>query len=105
MLFFSNVMGFHVPKLFWDNKVQIIKLYKEGQNRIDKMLDLSKIIKNNRTTKILIKNTLMSEDVQYRLKHSSKNIIDLEEKQFDDLSFEKVLKKKGTRQSVYVNEL
>ena len=71
MLFLSNVLGLPVPKLFWKNKVQITKLYKEGHQRIEKMLDLSKIIRNNRTFKILIKNTLMSDDVQNQLKHIS----------------------------------
>ena len=42
------------------------------------MLDLSKIIKDNRTFKILLKNSIMKEEIKRNIKHTGKHIIDLE---------------------------
>ena len=79
----NDVIGLKIPKLFWKNKEPILKLYQEGSSKIEKMLDLSKMIKNNRTFKILLKNTLLNKDVQNQIKHTSKNLINLEPDKFD----------------------
>ena len=41
------------------------------------MLDLSRIIKENRLTKIVLENSLIGPDIINRLKHIPENIIDL----------------------------
>lgn len=40
---------------------------------------LSKIIRNNRTFKILLKNSLMNEKIAEQIKHTEKHLIDLED--------------------------
>ena len=83
LIYLNDVIGLKIPKLFWKNKEPILKLYQEGSSKIEKMLDLSKMIKNNRTFKILLKNTLLNKDVQNQIKHTSKNLINLEPDKFD----------------------
>ena len=42
------------------------------------MLDLSKMIKDNRSMKILLKNSIMNKQIKHNIQHMGKNIIDLE---------------------------
>lgn len=71
--------GLCFPVSLWPRKHAFVKLYKEGAKNIEKMLDLSKIIKNNRTFKILLKNSLMNTKIAKQLKHTEKHLIDLED--------------------------
>lgn len=46
---------------------------------MEKQLNIIKLIKNVRDQKVLSKNSLMSEQLKQQLKHSEKNLIDLED--------------------------
>lgn len=50
----------------------------EGKRRIEKELDIVKIMKSIRNVKILMKNSLLSPDVKFQIAHAEKNLIDLE---------------------------
>ena len=48
------------------------------------MLDLLKIIQNNRKFKIILKNSLMSEEIVEQLKHTENYQIDLDDENSSD---------------------
>ena len=50
----------------------------DGKKRIEKELDILKIMKSIRNVKILMKNSLLSPDVKFQIAHADKNLIDLE---------------------------
>ena len=50
----------------------------DGKRRIEKELDILKIMKSIRNVKILMKNSLLSPDVKFQIAHADKNVIDLE---------------------------
>jgi hypothetical protein len=56
MLFFSINFKF-IPLNCFRRRKAFLKLYNEGNEKIEKMLDLLKIVKTNRKTKAIIKNT------------------------------------------------
>jgi hypothetical protein len=53
-------------------------LYKLGKERIQKELDISKLVKNLRNLKILVKNSFLNEKIGYMIYHSRKNILDID---------------------------
>lgn len=55
-----------------------MKLVKEGKKRIEKELNIVKIMKSLRDIKILMKNSMMSPDIRFQVAHSEKNFIDIE---------------------------
>jgi hypothetical protein len=57
---FLSLHGKVMPTVFFKKKAAFQKLYNEGKQKIEKMLDLFKIIKDNRKFKIILKNSLMS---------------------------------------------
>ena len=50
---------------------------------MDEMLDVSKILKEIRATKILLEHGFLSEAVKKRIDHTEVNLIDLEEELSD----------------------
>ena len=42
------------------------------------MLDLKRLIRDNRNFKILLNNSLMSKDIRDKIRHVEKNLIDLD---------------------------
>jgi hypothetical protein len=55
-----------------------LKLLNEGRKRIEKELDIVKIMKSLRDIKLLMKNSLMTQEIKYQVAHSEKNFIDIE---------------------------
>jgi len=53
-------------------------LYKLGKERIQKELDVSKLVKNLRNLKILVKNSFLNEKIGFMIYHSRKNILDID---------------------------
>ena len=51
----------------------------DGKRRIEKELDIVKIMKSIRNVKILMKNSLMSDEVAFNLAHAQKNLINLDD--------------------------
>ena len=70
--------GICIPKQIWKNQDKFTKLYDEGTVRIEKMLDIKRLIRDNRNFKILLGNSLMSKEIIDKIRHVEKNLIDLE---------------------------
>ena len=56
-----------------------MKLYEKGQDRIDTELNIIKIMKSVRDMKVLLKSSLMDKEAKFQIKHSRKNLIDIDE--------------------------
>jgi hypothetical protein len=52
-----------VPKSCFKKKIAFEKLYYEGNKKIDKMLDLLRIVNDNRKFKVVLKNSIMSQEI------------------------------------------
>jgi len=79
LLFFSDSwFGFIIPQKYWSKKRKLLKLLREGRKRIEKELDIVKIMKSLRDIKLLMKNSLMTPEIKYQVAHSEKNFIDIE---------------------------
>ena len=68
-------------------------MYERGSERIDKEMDMLKIIRNIRSLRIWTRMNTSKEDlnkVKYLIRHSKKNLIDLD-KDSDGLSSESVI--------------
>ena len=74
-------------------------LYKLGKERIQKELDVSKLVKNLRNLKILVKNSFLNEKIGFMIYHSRKNILDI------DIENEQVYKLKEKEEGIPVNIL
>ena len=59
MLFLSINFKF-VHKSCFKKKIAFEKLYNEGNKKIEKMLDLLRIVKDNRKFKVVLENSIMS---------------------------------------------
>ena len=59
MLFLTIYFKF-IPKFCFNKKNAFEKLYRKGDKKIEKMLDLLKMVKDNRKFKVVLKNSLMS---------------------------------------------
>ena len=51
------------PIRCWKKGPRLKKLYKNGEKRINKMINLPKLVKDNRNFKILLKNSLLSPEI------------------------------------------
>lgn len=56
----------------------LTKLINESSKKIDKMLDISKMMRNNRLFKILLKNSILNKQIAEKIQHTEKYLIDLE---------------------------
>ena len=65
-------------KSLWDKKDYYQKLYDVGSEKMEKELDIVRLIKQIRYMKILMKHSLMSSRVRYELTHSDKNLINVD---------------------------
>jgi hypothetical protein len=86
ILFFGNRLGCWPPKRIWYKQRPLKRLYNEGKTRMDEMLDVSKILREIRATKILLEHGFLSEAVKKRIDHTEVNLIDLEEELSDSQS-------------------
>lgn len=79
MLFFSNILGaFSCFNSCSKKNSKLTKLYKKAENRINKELDIVKILTNVRNLKILLKNSMIDEQVRFEIAHADKNLISLD---------------------------
>lgn len=85
LLFLALKLGSCFP-LFacWKRGRKFKKMYETGQERLEKELNIVKILRSLRFIKILMKNSLMSPQVKFEIKHSGKNLIVLDETQESD---------------------
>ena len=61
LLFISDsCLSFLIPHKLWHKKKKLVRLLNEGRKRIEKELDIVKILKSLRDIKILMKNSLMT---------------------------------------------
>ena len=63
----------------WKKKAQFQKLFKEGKLRIEKDLNIIKLVRNLKRLKILMKSSLMTKQVKFQIAHNIKNCIDLDD--------------------------
>ena len=61
----DSPFGFLVPELMWKKKKKLLKMIHDGKRRIEKELDIRKIMKSIRNVKILMKYSLLSPDVKF----------------------------------------
>jgi len=54
-----------VPEFLFKKKKKLLKMLHDGKRRIEKELDIIKIMKSIRNVKILMKNSLLSPDVKF----------------------------------------
>jgi hypothetical protein len=57
-------------------------LYKLGKKRIQSEFNISKLIKNLRYLKILVKNSFLNEKINFMIYHSKKNILDIDNENY-----------------------
>ena len=79
--YFHNQIGFLFCCGFccWPNKKKILNLIDEAQERLDRELNIVKMVGSLRNMKVLLKSSLMSDpEVQLKIMHCEKNFIDLD---------------------------
>ena len=69
-LFFSGLFA-----CFFKKKSKLIKVYKEGQKRIEKEFDISKIIVKLRNVSIFLKDKIFDETTKFEVKNNYKAVI------------------------------
>ena len=62
----------------WKKSVKLRKLYNEGRSKILKDLNLVKLVRNLKRMKNLMKNSLMTKQIEFELVHNFKNVIDID---------------------------
>ena len=62
----------------WKKRDKFIYLFREGRKRIDKELDIVKLIKNVQNTQILLRSSVMDSRTRFLVDHSDKKVIDLD---------------------------
>jgi hypothetical protein len=66
LLYISNSkLGFLIPSFLWKKKNKMLKVLNEGKERIEKELNIVKIMKSVRDIKILMKHSMMSPDIRF----------------------------------------
>ena len=79
LLFISDsCLSCLIPHKLWHKKKKLVRLLNEGRKRIEKELDIVKILKSLRDIKISMKNSLMTPEIKYQISHCEKNFIDIE---------------------------
>ena len=58
-------------------------MFDDGSDKLDAHLDVVKIVKSLKKLKILMENTMMTDDIKKEIKHSEKNIIYLSSEEED----------------------
>jgi len=79
MLFVSNIWNCCVPKRVWPKKEKYKSMYKKVEEKLEDMLDITKIIKNITNSKIMLAQLREGENIKPRLKHHEKYLVDLED--------------------------
>lgn len=77
-LYTANRLGCLFPCICWKKRDKLQRLYTFSEDRIQKELDLIKVVRNMKSFKILLKNFLMTDKVKFEITHSIKNILDID---------------------------
>ena len=77
-LYFARMLGCFFPSKIFQKREKLLKLYYIAEERINKEMNMVKLIKGLRNIKILMKNSMMSKDVRFQLEHVDKNVINLD---------------------------
>jgi hypothetical protein len=59
-----------IHKCCFNRKAAFEKLYNEGDKKIEKMLDLLRIVKDNRKFKVVLENSIMNKEILEQIKHT-----------------------------------
>ena len=59
-------------------------MYEAGRNKLMCDLNIGSILKNNRTSKILLDNIVLSKEVEHQIEHLNINLIDLKDYEVTD---------------------
>ena len=79
MLYFSNILGCFCSKCCFPKRDKLQTLYSEGEDKINRELDIVKILKTLRDIKIFLKSTTMNDkDTKFSVKHAPKNLLNLD---------------------------
>ena len=74
----SNIK-IQLPQCFWNRKLKIKKLYDKSESRIEKLLDLKKLVKNIWTMKAVLKHSYLTETIKKEIGNMENHVIDLDE--------------------------
>jgi len=86
-VFVHRYMGWVFGKcgFIWSNKKKIMDLFNESQTRIQKDLNVISLLKYHKIFKILMKHSLLSNEIKYDCIHSMKNTIHLDDSNDDSV--------------------
>lgn len=85
-MFLVSIFGsWIVPEKLWSKKFKFIHLYDKATKRITGILDEVKMIKNIRTFKELLNNSILTKSVKKAIRHTKSHYIDVDEIQNDQL--------------------
>ena len=65
LLYLANSMGSCFPNKLWSKKKKLQRLYEEGNDRIEAKLNIVKIAKHQTDVKVLLRNSMLSDDILY----------------------------------------
>ena len=78
-LFVSNLLGdLFCCKLCWNKQEKLTKVYEETNDRLESELDIVKLLRTLRNSKILLKNTILNDKMRFEIAHSEKNVVGLD---------------------------
>ena len=73
----------------WSHRTKMIQMYNDGVYKIEKDLNLVRLIKMIKRINILMKNSLMTQKIDFEIAHQPENCIDLEDNLDDVISLNK----------------
>ena len=81
LLYLANQLGRCFPENCWSKKKKLQRLYEKGADKIESRLNIVKINQNQTDVKVLLKkfNSMMDPDTIFNIRHSKKNLINLDE--------------------------
>lgn len=77
-LLISTIMGSCFPKMCWSKHKKLVKFYNEGETRIENELNIVKIIKTLRMVRIFLKNSFLTPEVKFGIRHAEQNFVNID---------------------------
>ena len=78
MLYISGVLGRCFCDFCWSKKKKLQILKEKGAGKIEAELNIVKIMNYLRNFKVVLKNSLLTKDVKEKIRHTGKNLIELD---------------------------
>lgn len=78
LLFIMHNFPFFSRCIKWDKKDKLLRMYRDGIDRIEKDLNLVRLVKNLKRIHILMKNSLMTSKIDFEIAHQPENCIDVD---------------------------